>query len=320
MSITCSQCSHTNPSDSLFCNHCGQELKSPIDCSLTDQEAISEAGKRIYEEFSRELKEEASALNYEMLETFKEKATNWAKSQFILATSAISIVVVILGYLGFKGFDASAKFTQLAEQSTSEFEETRKKFAESSSDALSELKVQKDAFDKKFKAQLKDLEKFNTDQILEYETRLKETVATVEKLKKQTGSHLRQAASQLEEIKKLENSRFRILVHYRDTTQQIFRKNIALVESALFKNGFIIDEGNISNVTADREEILYFSNSKHIVDKVREIQQSLSEDFKKIPINYESTGGIDPLQVIIKLCPQDNAGGSPCIVEPSAEN
>lgn len=356
MSLVCNQCSNVIPADSRYCNYCGFGLKISTDASRSDTESQLIEGQQIYEKFSRELNEEALELKFEMLEAFQEKATKWVKVQFVAATSAISIVVAVLAYAGFNGFSASEEYQQLVknseatikdseaviEESRASIENARAEFEISSqttleeleasskkslsglqtttNNALAELRINLDEFNDELilaqvniDAKMKDLGKFNTDEIKKYERNLSQTLASAGVLQKQAMGHL-------EKIKRLENSRIRIIVHYRDSARDLYLKNINLMERALSKKGFIIDNDDIANVSADRQEVLYYSKSIHIIDKVKEIQKQLLDEFKIFPMRYQSAGSLDSLQVVIKLCPQDGALESKCVIEPVGEN
>lgn len=137
------------------------------------------------------------------------------------------------------------------------------------------------------------LKNFDTKKITLYKNDLEKKIKEITKLK--------------ENYKKLENSRFKIIVHYRGATISEYHKNIKTIDSVLHEKGYILDKDNIANVSADYQEILYFSDSVHIKEKVQEIQKLLLGKFKPIPIHYEGSGNLDPLEVVVKLCP----GGRP---------
>jgi dGTP triphosphohydrolase len=304
-------------------------LEAAAETDISGKHILSTEGERIHENFRRELSEEALALKLKTLEQFQEKAIRWIKTQFRAATTATSIILAVFAYAGFKGCNASEKYQQLAKESEQAIEEklssidrATEKIKNTSESVLANIYKENDSLNKKvdsveklIEKKMKDLDEFNTKKIRDYQEELRVSVDEIGKLQKRTARQLDRSDQQLEKIKRLENSRFRILVHYRDDAIKSYQDNIELMKKTLFKKGFIIEKKNISNVSADKQEIIRYSESQQIKNKVEEIQQQLTAVFNKklsgnfnpIPIKCESAASVDPLQVVIKLCPQAKA-------------
>jgi hypothetical protein len=330
MSLKCEHCDHINTADSLFCNHCGFQLTAEHKPKPLDLETITEECSRLHDQLKREIQEETQELKFEMLESFQEKATKWVKMQFWAATSAISIVVAIFAYAGFNSFKATEEYQQLVKESEDSIKQdlvlikkSTESFDLSAQNSMKDLENSRALFlqkstaaEKIIEEKMRGLKQFDTDKIRNYERKLNKTVLRIEQLQQRMTAQLARADQQFEQIKRLENNRFRILVHYRETEQVLYKKNLAKLESALYAKGFIIQKDDIANVSSDRQEILYYSEAKQIRNKINEIRQQLAEKFIDIPIRYESAGSFDPLRVIIKLCPQGNTSDSNCAIEP----
>lgn len=329
MTLKCEQCDHINSADSLFCNQCGYQLIADDKTSPLDIETITQECIRLHDKLKREIQDETQELKFELLESFQDKATKWVKMQFWAATAAISIVVVIFAYAGFNSFKATEEYQQLVKDS----EDTIKKdlalinkstetFNLSAQNSLNNLENSRELFiqkstaaEKTIEEKMQGLEQFDTEKIRSYENKLNDTVIKIEQLQRRMNTQLGRADQQFEQIKRLENNRFRILVHYRETEQQLYHRNLAKLESVLYDKGFIINKDDIANVSSDRQEILYYSEARQIRDKINEIQQQLADEFIQIPIRYESAGSFDPLRIMIKLCPQGNISNSNCTIE-----
>lgn len=330
MSLNCEQCGHSNTADSHYCSQCGVHLVSEIKPEKLDIEIITEECIRLHDKLKREIQEETQELKFELLESFQDKATKWVKMQFWAATTAISIVVVIFAYAGFNSFKATEEYQQLVEDSekgindgVALIESKRKSLDQSALDSMQELNKTRAGFiekvtqaEKTIEEKMQGLAQFNTEKIRSYEKKLNETVIKIEELQRQMNTQLKTAEEKFEQIKRLENNRFRILVHYRETEQTLYRKNLTQLESALYEKGFIINNDDIANVSSDRQEILYYSEAIQIREKINEIQQQLASKFINIPVRYETAGSFDPLRVIIKLCPQGEANNSNCLIDP----
>jgi hypothetical protein len=287
-------------------------------------EAFSNISEHQFEQFRTQLTVEAQKIKYEQLESLQDKATGWVKRQFMLATVVIGAVGAFLAFVGIQNFNVSEELKQKASEVNDEID-NRANEVLSQTNAVEAIlqKLQQDA-DKKvddfnqkialgekiFDEKLEKLETLDVNKIQEYEKQLKQTVAQVTLLKTDLKTSLDTAEQQLERIKKLENGRFRILLHYRDSTRENYLRNIEKLENILFPEGFNIDHNDIANVGSDREEIIYYSSAKNIVDKVQEIEQLVSNGFRSIPVRYESAGKYDPFQILIKLCAQKEIDGS----------
>lgn len=270
-----------------------------------------------------------------MLQEFQEKATNWAKIQFATLATAITIVTVVLGYVGFSSINVIEKIESIETEAIKSVEKKQKKLDNEYKKRLSDLQQKSDDFELKtsetlvsFNTKVKDademidikkqeLAKFNSDKIEKYEKNLKQDN---EEIQTQLNTQVNRIGTQIDKINKLENSRFQILVHYREASLQLYNKNINILENTLFSKGFILNKKNIANVNSDRQEIIYYSESIHIKDKIKEIRQLLSREYNNIPIRLESADNFDPLQIVIKLCPQVDNSGSYCIINSTADD
>ena len=305
MNNQCIKCNTVNPEGSVFCNHCGSQLEqagSKLD--VQNQQAQVDL-----DELKQDLEEKALEVKHEMLEDFEEKATKWVKLQFVAATTAISIVIALLAYAGFSGFDASKEYQELAQE-----------YIKKVTDADNELNQRTESFQmlsdnatNRIDKVMDELNNINTDEINQHKRELQAQIDRVAALEKAL-------KGQIEKVNKVENSRFHVLVHYRESAPQLLDKNIEYMEGVLYDRGYILERKNIANVSSDRQEILYYSKNKHIFSKVQQVQKLLAGKFKSLPIRYESAGSVNPYQIVIKLCPQANAADSRCTIEPSNGN
>ena len=329
VNLQCEKCHHINPVDSNNCNQCGQ----PLIKAETDSQLFTVERQRIQEQFSAELTDEALQIKLHMLEAFQDKATKWVKVQFAAGATALTLVIAVLSYVGFSGFNAAEKYQRLIENSEKNITQQLNVNLKTMSDAKmaiddSFVKINNDLIDRKNKideafleanAQINEklgqLSQFDAERTKLYQERLSKTLSEVENLKMEVTGQLTLAKKIGENINKLENSRFRIIVHYREVELALYRENLAFVESALYEKGFIIDQNDIANVSTDRQEILYYSTSPGVVEKVSEIQKQLSTKYSNIPIRFEDAASLDSLQVVIKLCPQKNNISDSCVIK-----
>lgn len=330
MSPTCSHCHHENPAASRHCNQCGHPLDQGLPPTAPDNRSLVEESHRIRKEFSEAANAEALKIKLELLEAFQEKATKWAKVQFAAGTTALTLLLGVLAYAGFSGFDAAKDYRALVKTSETTITDSLKTSLQAMNRSKLEneklfaeitrhLNQRKTEIDNKFETadtaideKLTKLSQINTEKIGDYQLTLATKIAEINSLKENIESNLVQAEAIIENIRKLENSRFRIIVHYREEEPVLYRNNLKLIEQVLFDKGFIIDQDDIANVRTDRQEILYYSTSPQVMEKVREIQRQLSNQFPDIPIKFVGAASLDSLQVIVKLCPQIPDGKIPC--------
>ena len=300
MSHACKYCNSINPDGSIFCNHCGSRFNGNTNSNGHDDEQLNEQVKLMLDKMRDEINEEAVEVKFKTLEAFQEKATKWVRNQFAAATAAISLVIAILAYAGFDGFEATREYQEKLKEYEADLAVHQQNLVTSEKKINSEVASFEEKaadFDKavigaheKIDNEMSKLANFDTAKITKYKNDLEVKIEEIKKLK--------------DDFIKLENSRFRIIVHYRDDVIEQYQKNIKAVGSALFEKGYILDKNNIANVSSDYQEILYFSDSEHIKKKVLEIQKMLTDKFTSMPIKYEGAGNLDPLEVVIKLCPQ----------------
>ena len=282
--------------------------------------------QRVSEAFIASMKAQAQQVKLDMLEDFQEKATKWVKIQFAAGATAMSLVIGVLAYVGFSGFNAAEEYQKLVADSEKNITDSRdeslqqmKTTQEVVQNAISkiefDLQSKFDEVDQEIDLKLNQLRQINTEKISQYESRLTETLNEVTSLQRAVKSNLQKSVEIGDNIEKLENSRFRIIVHYRENKQDIYRNNLERLEAALFDRGFVIDQDDIANVSTDRQEIIYYSNSALVVTKMKEIQAQLKALFNHIPIRHEDAASLDSLQVVIKLCPQQQGQTRQCIIE-----
>ncbi len=297
MDIYCKHCDQQNPTGSIYCNHCGMKL---VEDDHVNEEYVSETTRQLVKKIFEELNEEAIEVKFKTLESFEEKATSWVNNQFVALSVAISIVVAVLSYAGFSSYNASEEYQKMLDKANLEIADDIKNIERSRQNFNTEASQAKDEIDGK----MKELEGFDSSKITKYQLSLEQTLQRVNTIEKQSEDRLKA-------IKKLENSRFRIQLHYRDDNHQLWQDNIEYIRQRFDTKGFRLTSRNIANVTTDKQEIIIYSSISE--EKANIIRELILPRFKSININTIPTSYNDDFDMVIKLCPQSNVRGSRCI-------
>jgi chromosome segregation ATPase len=193
--------------------------------------------------------------------------------------------------------DYKNDYLEQANKSKADLEKVQKVIASSSAEALGKI------------AEAANKSK-NLDATL---TAVKSLRTELENSKKDFNKLQTALQSQVNEIKKIERSRYQILVHHGSTDVKEGREqNIAQLRGALYDKGYIVGADDIFNVSADKQEIIYYSDTMDVAAKVNEIINALPDQYKPIKPKLETSGNNDPYQVVIKLCPNGTASGNNC--------
>ncbi|HEC19022.1 MAG TPA: zinc ribbon domain-containing protein [Gammaproteobacteria bacterium] len=312
MNTVCKHCGKPIPDNSRFCNHCGQPQEG--------NKSLEEKARETCVQIIRELNEEALEAKHKLLEEFQDKATKWVKTQFIAATTAISVVLAVLAYAGFSGFDASERFKQAIEKSTLEFEqnlEANKKYLAASDKkikaTMNNFNKRAANIDRMLEEKTQQIENLNTENINRYQQSLNEMMHSLKSLADRYDLQQKKIRTQLADIEKLKNSQFQILVHYRDDSIDDYQRNVKRLTDTLDREGYVVNERNIANVSVDRQEILYYSKATRIINKVNEIQQLLKDNLgRTLPLRFEGAGDFNPLRIAIKLCARKSLRNGRC--------
>jgi len=305
MAISCNQCNHDNPDDSRFCNNCGNNLADTTNNWVAIKEKDVDAHTKLYVDgFKKAAESEATRIGQTMLVKFQDDATKWIRYQFIAVTTAVSVVIGILAYVGINGWDikqimtdSKNEYLEQVNLSKDILEKAKKDIKLSSADALEKIEDAKSK-SKDLDAKLAAVESLR----VELENRNKSFVALQTTLQKQVG-----------EIEKIERSRYQILVHHGapDLTKDR-EDSITQLRSVLYEKGYIVSADDIFNVSADKQEIIYYSDTKDMAAKVNEIINALPGHYKPISPKLETSGNNDPFQLVIKLCPNGTSSGNNC--------
>lgn len=294
MDIQCRHCNHQNPAGSLYCNKCSQDLNNG---NPVNDEYISEKINQIIKKKCDEFKDEAVEVEFKTLASLEERATTWAKRQFAALTVAITVLISVLSYVGLSGLDFNQKYKELFEGAKKEIEihktsisTTASKFNIEADETYTKLKSLEEKFMKnseRLDDKMKIIEEFKSDEIKKYETKLKSALKKVDELRS--------------DYKKLRNNRFKIQVHYRDNDQKIWHQNIDQLQNKLDNEGFILNKRHVSNVKAERQQIIIYSESNRKAAEA--IRKHIADQFTFFEIRKEPSG-FNEFDIIIKLCAQ----------------
>ena len=299
MAITCNKCNHGNPDDSLFCNKCGSRIVDEKSDRVTINENDVNAQTKLFvNRFAESIKDVATQTKHEALEDFQERATKWVRYQFIAVTTAASIVIAIFAYVGFNGFDLS----QMLNESKDAVKDAKKEIESVKETTLAKI----DEAIKKSEAIKNDIEEINLikNDIKQEKIRLSKLKNSLQKeIENDIKTVKDDLKNQIKTIQKIERSRYQILVH-RGTADLRKKREQTIndLKTALHNTGYVIGPDNLFNVTADRQEIIYYSNSEEMASKAEEIKNALKDKYKNIETRPIESGNNDPFQVVIKLC------------------
>lgn len=295
MSIKCQHCNHENPDNGRFCNNCGASLLEDTSHRITiNEDDVNAQTKYFVNRFAENIKDIATHTKLEALEDFQEKATKWVRYQFIAVTTAASVIIAILAYVGFKGFNINEILDKTTDKYVAQLEKNKTEIEDGSSE-LSKIKNQVINEAKEQLSEIATLNK-NMSEIKILRKDLDAKIAAINKLK----TAVDQQAS---EIKKIERSRYKILVHYEiPQSKKIPKRDIQKLRTTLYKKGYIVGSEDILNVSTDRQEILYYSDTLDMSAKINEIIDTLPDEDKPIGKKLVKSGNSDPFQIVIKLC------------------
>ena len=304
MDIQCRHCNQKNPAGSLYCNKCGQDLNNGNPAS---EEYISEKINNLIQKKCDEFNEEATEVKFKTLASLEEKATTWAKRQLAALTFAISILIAVLSYVGFSGLDFNKKYNELFEGAKKEITSHKKNIRTTTAnfnEHAEEINTKLKEIDDKSQKTVKLLDEkmaiivgFNSEKIDKYTEELQSTLKEVNELNSK--------------YKILKNNRFKIQVHYRDNDQNIWHKNVNYLQNKLDNKGFILSKRQVSNVRADRQEIIIYSESRR--KAALDIKDLITDEFTFFDIKTEVSVPNNDFDIIIKLCAQSgNLPGDEC--------
>ena len=149
-----------------------------------------------------------------------------------------------------------------------------------------------------------ELKGFNTDQINEYTKKLDITL-------KQLNTLDERSEKRYKEIVRLDNSRFRIQVQYREKTKELWSDNIKYIRDKLDKDGFQLPFRGIANVMTDMQDIVIASPSS--LEKAKLIRKLIEPKFGPIKITSSPSNYWDNYDMVIHLCPQADGKDSACM-------
>lgn len=318
MAINCNKCEHSNHDDARFCSQCGEELPSGTPEKENKFVAINEKdldGQAYVDEFKKSIQAHAQMARQQELDKFQNQAISWAKYQFAGVITAISILAAFLGFVGFKGINlqetidsAHVRLKESADGAQDKIDLLKAQLEKSVDDAektinagtstITESQKKADALNERIDDELAKLE-------TERATTEKSESQLVERIEKLRVLE-EQLADKITQVSKLERSRYNIQVHY-DIAEidSSYRKSIKEIQAALLDKGYIMNSGDVMNVSTDKQEIIYFTDSAEISKNVKEIQTALTQRFGKISINphdRDASDIKDPYKIIVKLC------------------
>ncbi len=346
MAIECNQCKHENPDDSRYCGRCGEQLPIKAVPQTINESDVNEQTRIFVSQFADRIKLEAAQIKMEALEDFQDRATRWVKIQFVTATVAISLLLAFLALLGYSGWDLKVEFQKELTlgideivKGKTEIETIKDEYQMAIDKSEQELENAKIEYQAKVRENLKivtdsstklegisqsvtskatnalqliekkqlELENFNFGQIESYRNELREEKNNISVL---TAGINRQIAK----LDKIERSRYQILVHYGGLDlERSEPANFNELQTVLYEKGYIVDYEDIMNVSADRQEILYYSATTDMDAKVEEIRGLISPEVDgEVGKKLERSSNNDPFQIVIKLCPKGTAGGLAC--------
>lgn len=347
MAIECEKCQHDNPGDSRFCGHCGEKL--PLEAAMPrtiNESDVNQQTQKFIAQFADNIKLEAAKIKMAALEDFQDRAMRWVKIQFVTATAALSIVLAFLAWLGYSGWDVSKQFQadltkgkqeiisikdeyqldvdknlQAMEDEKNKYLEEYRRNLEIVSDSRLQLQqIRKDVTDEAavslnlITEKRKELEDFDLTQLERYRGQLTSEINRNVQLQMNIESQVSTLNEQVSRLDKIERSRYQILLHYGGSDLgHAEPTNFSDMQRKLYEKGYIVDLDDIMNVTADRQEIVYYSATADMGRKVDEIiELILPQVDGNIGKKLERSGNNDPFQIVIKLCPLGTIGGLRC--------
>lgn len=347
MAIECDKCQRENPDDSRFCGHCGERLPLEAAGPLTINERdVQEQTQVFVNQFAENIKLVAAQTKFDELKDFQDRATRWVRIQFITATTAISIVLAFLAWLGYNGLDLKKQFQNELEQGKADITAIRDDYQVGVDENLKAMEDAKDNYLEEYRrnleivtnsrSQLQDmsnsvtsqaekalqlitakqeeLEAFDLTQLEHYRTQLTSEINRNLQLQKDIEGQVEQLGEQVARLDKIERSRFQILLHYGGLDlERSEPANFTELQTALYEKGYIVDYEDIMNVSADRQEIVYYSATADMDSKVEEIIDLISPKVDGgVGKRVERSSNNDPFQIVIKLCPKGTSVGLAC--------
>lgn len=275
--VICPHCQSNIDDNSNYCGHCGVSLiKDTPEVAL---DMVSEKIDAMVEKARHEVAVEAENAMLSELRNFKSEAESWVKATYRFLLIGVALVVSVAGFFGYKSW---TDFTSLIDAKKAEVEKQAHDVSE-----VAAIVTPAKVADIKKKLHLLGEKMADADRIV------KETKVLSEK------------------VKNLEDTRYQIIVHIKDSDETRLDKKITWLTEELGKHGFTVGPYSFKVVSASPCEILYYNASTKVVaEKIQnEILNRRFPGIKTKLISSDKTH--DPFLIFIKI-PVNYTPNTPC--------